>query len=130
MVTDPIADMITRIRNGGMAMKGNVDVPASKMKMSIADILKREGYIKGYKLIEDGKQGMLRISLKYHNSRFVISGIEKISKSGRRIYLGAADIPRVRDGLGIAVMSTPKGIMTDQSARSKKVGGEILLKVW
>ncbi|MCD6571473.1 MAG: 30S ribosomal protein S8 [Deltaproteobacteria bacterium] len=130
MLTDPIADMITRIRNGGQAMRAVVDVPASKMKIAVADILKREGYIKGYKAIEDGKQGILRVTLKYYNARSVISGIERISKPGRRVYLGASEIPRVRGGLGIAIVSTSKGVMTGHNARAKRVGGEVLLRVW
>lgn len=130
MITDPIADIITRIRNGGQAMMLSVDVPASKMKIAIVDILKREGYIKGYKVVEDGKQGVLQLTLKYYNGKPVISGIERISKPGRRVYSGASDIPRVRDGLGIVIVSTSKGVMTDRSARAKMAGGEVLLRVW
>ncbi len=130
MVTDPIADMITRIRNGAQASKVSVDVPASKMKLSIADILLNEGYISGYKMIEDGKQGVIRVNLKYFNSTHVITGIQRVSKPGRRIYCGAGQIPVVRDGLGIAIVSTSKGVMTDQKARENNVGGEVLVKVW
>jgi len=130
MITDPIADISTRIRNGGQAMMLTVDVPASKMKIAIVDILKREGYIKGYKVIEDGKQGVLQVTLKYYNAKPVISGIERISKPGRRVYRGASEIPRVRDGLGIVIVSTSKGVMTDRSARTKRAGGEVLLRVW
>lgn len=130
MHTDPIADMITRIRNAAGAMKESVDIPASKMKISIADILQKEGYIKAYRVIDDGKQGMLRVSLKYLKSRHVISGIERVSKPGRRIYRGADEIDKVRGGLGIAIVSTPDGIMTDQKARAKNRGGEVLLRVW
>jgi len=130
MISDPIADIITRIRNGGQAMMLSVDVPASKMKIAIVDILKREGYIKGYKVVEDGKQGVLQLTLKYYNAKPVISGIERISKPGRRVYSGASDIPRVRDGLGIVIVSTSKGVMTDRSARAKMAGGEVLLRVW
>jgi small subunit ribosomal protein S8 len=130
MHTDPIADMITRIRNAAGAMKESVDIPASKMKISIADILQKEGYIKAYRVIDDGKQGMLRVSLKYLKSRHVISGIERVSKPGRRIYRGADEIDKVRGGLGIAIVSTPDGIMTDQKARVKNRGGEVLLRVW
>ncbi len=130
MITDPIADISTRIRNGGQAMMLTVDVPASKMKIAIVDILKREGYIKGYKVIEDGEQGILQITLKYYNAKPVISGIERISKPGRRVYRGVSDIPRVRDGLGIVIVSTSKGVMTDRSARTKRAGGEVLLRVW
>ncbi len=130
MVNDPIADMITRIRNGAQARKSSVDIPASKMKISIADILKREGFIADYKVIEDDKQGILRVTLKYFNAQHVITGIQRVSKPGRRIYSGASDIPAVRDGLGITIVSTSKGVMADHSARELNVGGEVLVKVW
>jgi len=122
--------MITRLRNAAHAMKESVDIPASKMKMNIADILLKEGYIKGYKVIEDGKQGILRLNLKYLNSRHVITGIQRVSRPGRRVYRGADEIPLIRRGLGIAVMSTSKGIMTGQKAKAGKLGGEVLIKVW
>ena len=109
MLTDPIADMITRIRNGAQAGHVSVDIPASKMKLAIADILKREGYIKAYKAIDDGKQGIVRVTLKYYESKPAISGIKRISKPGRRVYKGVRDIPRVRNGLGINILSTSKG---------------------
>ncbi|HOO39184.1 MAG TPA: 30S ribosomal protein S8 [Deltaproteobacteria bacterium] len=130
MHTDPIADMITRIRNGAQASKESVDIPASKMKLNIADILMKEGYIKGYKVIEDGKQGLLRVNLKYFNSRHVITGIQRVSKPGRRIYKGAQDIQPVRKGLGISIVSTSKGVMTDHKAKAENVGGEVLIRVW
>jgi len=130
MHTDPIADMITRIRNGAQASKESVDIPASKMKLNIADILMKEGYIKGYKVIEDGKQGLLRVNLKYFNSRHVITGIQRVSKPGRRIYKGAQDIQPVRKGLGISIVSTSKGVMTDHRAKAENVGGEVLIRVW
>jgi len=130
MLTDPIADMITRIRNGAQASKESVDIPASKMKLNIADILMKEGYIKGYKVIDDGKQGMLRVNLKYFNSSHVITGIQRVSKPGRRIYKGAQEIQPVRKGLGIFVVSTSKGVMTDHKAKAENVGGEVLIKVW
>jgi len=130
MLTDPIADMITRIRNGAQAGHVSVDIPASKMKLAIADILKREGYIKAYKAIDDGKQGIVRVSLKYYESKPAISGIKRISKPGRRVYKGVRDIPRVRNGLGINILSTSKGIMTDHKAREMGLGGEILISVW
>lgn len=130
MLTDPIADMITRIRNGAQASKESVDIPASKMKLNIADILMKEGYIKGYKVIDDGKQGLLRINLKYFNSRHVITGIQRVSKPGRRIYKGAQDIQPVRKGLGISIVSTSKGVMTDHKAKTENVGGEVLIRVW
>jgi len=130
MVTDPIADMITRIKNGAGAMLESVDIPASKMKISIADILLREGYIKGYKFIEDSKQGILRVNLKYFKSRHVVTGIQKISKPGRRVYIGVDEIPKVMDGLGISILSTSKGIMTNSRANELNIGGELLIKVW
>jgi small subunit ribosomal protein S8 len=130
MHTDPIADMITRIRNGAQASKESVDIPASKVKMDIADILMREGYIKGYKVIEDGKQGLIRVNLKYLNARHVITGIERVSKPGRRVYKRADEIQQVRKGLGISIVSTSKGIMADHKARASHVGGEELIRVW
>lgn len=130
MLTDPIADMITRIKNGAQAGHVSVDIPASKMKLAIADILKREGYIKAYKAIDDGKQGIVRVTLKYYESKPAISGIKRISKPGRRVYKGVRDIPRVRNGLGINILSTSKGIMTDHKAREMGLGGEILISVW
>ena len=130
MHTDPIADMITRIRNGAQASKESVDIPASKVKMDIADILMREGYIKGYKVIEDGKQGLIRVNLKYLNARHVITGIERVSKPGRRVYKKADEIQQVRKGLGISIVSTSKGIMADHKARANHVGGEELIRVW
>jgi len=130
MLTDPIADMITRIRNGAQASKESVDIPASKMKLNIADILMKEGYIKGYKVIDDEKQGMLRVNLKYFNSRHVITGIERVSKPGRRIYKGANEIQPVRRGLGISIVSTSRGVMTDHKAKAENVGGEVLIRVW
>jgi len=122
--------MITRIRNGAQAGHVSVDIPASKMKLAIADILKREGYIKAYKAIDDGKQGIVRVTLKYYESKPAISGIKRISKPGRRVYKGVRDIPRVRNGLGINILSTSKGIMTDHKAREMGLGGEILISVW
>lgn len=130
MLTDPIADMITRIRNAAVVSKESVDIPASKMKLNIADILLKEGYIKGYRVIEDDKQGLLRVNLKYYNSRHVITGIERVSKPGRRIYKGANDILPVRKGLGISIVSTSKGVMTDHKAKANNVGGEVLIRVW
>lgn len=130
MLTDPIADMITRIRNGAQASKESVDIPASKMKLNIADILMKEGYIKGYKVIEDGKQGLLRVNLKYYNSNHVITGIQRVSKPGRRIYKGSQDIDPIRKGLGISIVSTSRGVMTDLKAKAENVGGEVLIRVW
>lgn len=130
MHTDPIADMITRIRNAAGAMKESVDIPASKLKIEIADILQKEGYIKAYRVIDDGKQGTLRVNLKYFNSRHVMSGIQRVSRPGRRVYRGAGDIARVREGMGISIVSTSAGLMTDVKARASNVGGEVLIKVW
>ncbi len=111
-------------------MLESVDIPASKVKLAVADILLREGYIKGYKFIEDSKQGLLRVNLKYHNSKHVVTGMDRISKPGRRVYIGADEIPSVMDGLGISILSTSKGIMTDSKAKDMNIGGELLIKVW
>lgn len=130
-ITDPIADMLTRIRNANTAKHETVDVPASNMKKAIAEILNEEGYIAGYQIIEDGKQGVIRIALKYGpNKEKVISGLKRVSKPGLRIYAGAEELPRVLKGLGIAIVSTSKGIMTDKAARKQNIGGEILAFVW
>ena len=130
-ITDPIADMLTRIRNANSAKHETVDVPVSNMKKSIADILLEEGYIKGYEIIDDGKQGMIHITLKYGaNKEKVISGLKRVSKPGLRVYSGSAELPKVLKGLGIAIVSTSKGIMTDKKARAQKVGGEVLAFVW
>lgn len=130
-ITDPIADMLTRIRNANTAKHETVDIPASNMKKAIAEILNEEGYIKGYQIIEDGKQGVIRVTLKYsQNKEKVISGIKRVSKPGLRIYAGADELPRVLKGLGIAIVSTSKGIMTDKKARAQHVGGEVLAFVW
>lgn len=130
-ITDPIADMLTRIRNANNARHASVDVPASNMKKSIAEILLEEGYIKNYQIIDDGKQGIIRITLKYaENKQRVISGIKRISKPGLRVYAAKEELPRVLRGLGIAIISTSKGIMTDKNARKENVGGEVLAYVW
>ena len=130
-ITDPIADMLTRIRNANTAKHETVDVPASNMKKAIAEILNEEGYIAGYQVIEDGKQGVIRIALKYGpNKEKVISGLKRVSKPGLRIYAGAEELPRVLKGLGIAIVSTSKGIMTDKAARKQNIGGEVLAFVW
>lgn len=130
-MTDPIADMLTRIRNGSNAKHESVDVPASNIKKEIAQILLDEGFIKGFDVIEDGKQGIIRIELKYgkHGEK-VISGIKRISKPGLRVYVKSDEIPRVLGGLGIAILSTSKGVMTDKRARKERVGGEVLCYVW
>lgn len=130
-ITDPIADMLTRIRNANSAKHETVDVPASNMKKAIAEILNEEGYIKNYQVIEDGKQGVIRIALKYGpNKEKVISGLKRVSKPGLRIYAGAQELPRVLKGLGIAVISTSKGVMTDKKARKENIGGEVLAYIW
>ena len=131
-ITDPIADMLTRIRNANNARHTAVDVPASNMKKSIAQILLDEGYIKNFQLIDDGTQGVIRVSLKYNqpNKEKVISGLRRVSKPGLRVYAGADELPRVLKGLGIAIVSTSKGVMTDKKAREAHVGGEVLAFVW
>jgi small subunit ribosomal protein S8 len=131
VMTDPIADFITRIRNASMARFEQVDIPSSKMKLSLAKMLKEEGYIKNYKLIKDKKQGTLRLYLKYDEDNLpVIGGLERISKPSCRIYVRHDKIPYVFRGLGTAILSTSKGILTDREARRQKVGGELLCKVW
>ena len=130
-ITDPIADMLTRIRNANSAKHQTVDVPVSNMKKAIAEILLEEGYIKSYEIIDDGKQGMIHITLKYGaNKEKVISGLQRVSKPGLRVYAGREELPRVLKGLGIAIVSTSKGIMTDKRARAEKIGGEVLAFVW
>jgi small subunit ribosomal protein S8 len=130
-MTDPIADMLTRIRNANMVGHTTVDVPASKIKKSIAGILTDEGYIRGYDVIEDSKQGTIRIQMKYGvGKEKVISGIKKISKPGRKVYAKAEDVPRVLGGLGIAIISTSKGVISDKEARRLGVGGEVICYVW
>ena len=131
-ITDPIADMLTRIRNANNAKHETVDVPASNMKKSIAQILLDEGYIKNFQNISDGKQGVIRITLKYQQpgKEKVISGLRRVSKPGLRVYAGAEELPRVLRGLGIAIVSTSKGVMTDKKAREAHVGGEVLAFVW
>ncbi len=130
-ITDPIADMLTRIRNAGNAKHDTVDVPASRMKKSITEILQSEGYIKAYQIIDDGTQGVIRITLKYLPGREkAIQGIKRVSKPGLRVYAGADELPRVLKGLGIAIISTSKGVMTDKQARAENVGGEVLAFVW
>ena len=130
-ISDVIADMLTRIRNANNAKHETVDIPASNMKKAIADILLAEGYIKSVQVIEDGKQGVIRVALKYGPGKSkVIHGLKRVSKPGLRIYAGCEDMPRVYNGLGIAIVSTSRGIMTDKKARRENVGGEILAFVW
>lgn len=130
-ITDPVADMLTRIRNANTAKHEKVDVPASNLKKSIAQILLDEGYIKSYEIVEDGTQGIIRIQLKYLTGKEkVISGLRRVSKPGLRVYAGADELPKVLKGLGIAIISTSKGVMTDKKARENHIGGEVLAFVW
>ena len=130
-ITDPIADMLTRIRNAGTAKHETVDVPASKMKKAIVEILLNEGYIKSYQLVDDGTQGIIRNTLKYlPGKEKAIQGLKRVSKPGLRMYAGAEELPRVQKGLGIAIISTSKGVMTAKQARAEHVGGEVLAFVW
>ena len=131
-ITDPVADMLTRIRNANNAKHDTVDVPASNMKKSIAQILLDEGYVKSYQLIDDGTQGIIRIALKYNqpNKEKGITGLRRVSKPGLRVYAGAEELPRVIKGLGIAIVATSKGGMTEKAARAAHVGGEVLAFVW
>ena len=130
-ITDPVADMLTRIRNANSAKHDTVDVPASNLKKAIAEILLEEGYIKAFQIVEDGTQGVIHISLKYNAGKEkVITGLRRVSKPGLRVYVGADELPRVLRGLGIAIISTSKGVMTDKKAREAHVGGEVLAFVW
>ena len=130
-MSDVIADMLTRIRNANDAKHATVDIPASNMKKAIAEILLNEGYIKGYQVLDDGKQGTIRVTLKYGaNKQKVLRGLKRVSKPGLRIYAGYEDMPKVMNGLGVAIVSTSKGIMTDKKARALKVGGEVIAFVW
>ena len=130
-MTDPIADFLTRIRNANMAKHESLEVPASKIKRSIAEILKNEGFIRDYEFIEDNKQGIIRVFLKYgKNGERVISGIRRISKPGLRSYVKADAVPKVLNGLGIAILSTSEGVMTDKDARARKIGGEVIAYIW
>ena len=130
-ITDTIADLLTRIRNANTAKHATVDVPASNVKKAITQILVDEGYVKGFQVLEDGKQGVIRITLKYGDNKSpVITGLRRVSKPGLRIYSNCADMPKVRKGLGIAIVSTSKGIVTDKKARELNVGGEVLEYIW
>ena len=129
-MSDVIADMLTRIRNASNAKHQTVDIPASNMKKSIADILTKEGYVKGYQIVEDGKQGIIRVTLKYNGKEKAIKGLRRVSKPGLRIYASCEDMPRVMSGLGVAIVSTSKGVMTDKEARKQNIGGEVLAFVW
>jgi small subunit ribosomal protein S8 len=131
VMTDPIADMLTRIRNANMVRHEKLEIPASKLKREIAEILKREGFVRDVEFVEDNKQGILRIFLKYGvNNERVITGLKKISKPGLRVYAKADEVPRVLNGLGIAIVSTSNGVITDKEARQKQVGGEVIAYVW
>ena len=130
-VTDPIADMLARIRNGGMAEHEKVDMPASRLRVRLAEILKEEGFIKNFRLIEDRKQGVLRVYLKYGSGQErVITGLRRVSKPGRRLYVTADKIPSVLGGMSVAILSTSRGVMTDRESRKLQVGGEVLCYVW
>ena len=130
MMTDPIADMLTRIRNGNMKKHESVEVPASNMKKNLAQILLDEGYIKGFNVVDDNRQGMITIDLKYVDDERSISGLKRISKPGRRVYVRANEVPAVLGGLGTAILSTSKGVMTDKQARAQGLGGEVICYVW
>lgn len=131
MMTDPIADFLTRVRNANMAKHDTVEVPSSKLKLAIAEILKKEGFVKGYEHKKDNKQGVLKLYLRYGpNSTRVISGMKRISKPGLRVYAKKDELPKVLGGLGVAVISTSKGVMTDKEARREGVGGEVLCYIW
>ena len=129
-MSDVIADMLTRIRNANDAKHESVEIPASNMKKAIADILVNEGYIKGYQIIDDNKQGIIKVTLKYVGKQKAITGLKRVSKPGLRIYASKEELPRVLKGLGIAIISTSKGIMTDKEARRQNVGGEVLAFIW
>lgn len=131
VMTDPIADYLTRIRNANMAKHDSVEIPASNIKKSISEILKREGFIRDYEVADDNKQGVIKVFLKYGpNGERVISGLKRISKPGLRKYVGAEDLPKVLNGLGIAIVSTSAGVITDKEARQKNVGGEVIAYIW
>jgi small subunit ribosomal protein S8 len=130
MMTDPIADMLARIRNASRAGHKRVDMPVSKLKAEIARILKENAFIHDYKVLDDGRHGVLRLYLKYHEGAPVIRELQRVSKPGRRQYAGVAELPRIRSGLGMAIVSTSQGVMTDRDARKNNVGGEILAAIW
>ncbi len=130
-MTDPIADMLTRIRNATMVRHDRTDIPASKMKLEIAKILKQEGYIRTFKLIDEGPQGVIRVYLKYsEDGQPAIHGLKRVSKPGRRVYRGVEELPKVLNGLGVAIVSTNRGILTDEQARRLRAGGEVLCEIW
>lgn len=130
MITDPIADMLVRIKNAVRIRAEKVDIPASRLKLEIIKILKEEGFIKAYKVLKDEKQGILRITLKYVDGNSIISGLKRVSKPGRRVYVGSSNIPRVMGGVGVAILTTSKGVVTDNTCRRENIGGELLCYVW
>lgn len=130
VMTDPIADMLTRIRNANQAKHGVVEMPASRIKLEVLAVLKNEGYISEYEKIEDGKQGVIKVTLKYINKERVIKGLMRISKPGLRVYAKSNALPKVLNGLGVAIISTSNGVMTDREARKQKLGGEVIAFVW
>jgi small subunit ribosomal protein S8 len=130
VLTDPIADMLTRIRNAAGARHKRVDLPVSQLKTEIARILKENHFIQDYKVLDDGRFGVLRVYLRYYEGQPVIRSLQRVSRPGRRVYRGTRDLPRVRGGLGIAIVSTPRGMMSDRQARAEKVGGEVMALVW
>lgn len=130
MVTDPIADMLTRIRNAITIRVEKVDIPASRMKLEVVKILKEEGYIRAYKILKDEKQGILRVALKYIDGNSVITGLKRVSKPGRRFYVGRKEVPKVMGGIGIAILTTSKGLLSDNVCRRENVGGEVICYVW
>ncbi len=130
MMTDPIADMLARIRNASRAGHKRVDMPVSKLKAEIARILKENHFVHDFKVLDDGRHGVLRVYLKYHEGRPVIRDVQRVSKPGRRHYAGVADLPKVRSGLGMAIVSTSRGVMSDRDARQGNIGGEILAAIW
>ena len=130
MVSDPIADMLTRIRNAITIRAEKVDIPASRMKLEVVKILKEEGFIRAYKILKDEKQGILRVALKYIDGSSVVSGLKRISKPGRRVYVGGKEIPRVMGGVGIAILTTSKGVASDNTCRRESIGGEVLCYIW
>jgi small subunit ribosomal protein S8 len=130
MWSDPIADMLTRIRNAIRIKADKVDIPASKMKLEVAKILKEEGFIRAYKILKDKRQGILRINLKYVNGDCLITGLRRVSKPGRRVYVGGGEIPRVMGGVGVAILTTSRGILSGKTCRNDNVGGEVICYVW
>jgi small subunit ribosomal protein S8 len=130
MLTDPVADMLTRIRNATRIKAEKVDIPISKMKLEVAKILKEEGFIRAYKILRDKRQGILRVIPKYVDNESVISGLKRVSKPGRRVYVGSREIPRVIGGLGVAILTTSKGVLSDKLCRREGIGGEVICYVW